>query len=154
MSGDADYLAACFYPGGSTAPPPQAATVSVRELSKNGNGAAAASAVLLEAQSLIKEFSLHGRAGGRTVKAVSGVSMMVERGKTVGLVGESGCGKTTLGRVMVGLQKPTGGTIRFDGHAQEEPPLRLLGSGHRAACHFPLREPLESAANTAERGTT
>jgi len=125
LSGDAGHEVACFYPVGSTAlprvgataPPPQDTRVSVREpAAVNGTGAVAASSALLEAEGLVKEFSLHGRAGGRTVKAVSGVSLMVERGRTLGLVGESGCGKTTLGRVMVGLQKPTGGTVRFDGH--------------------------------------
>ncbi|MHB1496420.1 MAG: ABC transporter ATP-binding protein [Acidimicrobiales bacterium] len=50
-----------------------------------------------------------------TVKAVSGVSFTVRRGETFGLVGESGCGKTTTGRLVVALERPTGGTIRFEG---------------------------------------
>ena len=49
------------------------------------------------------------------VKAVDGVSFDIPRGKTVGLVGESGCGKTTTGRTLVGLYKATGGTVLFDG---------------------------------------
>jgi len=49
------------------------------------------------------------------VKAVDGVSFDIPRGKTVGLVGESGCGKTTTGRTLVGLYKATAGSVEFDG---------------------------------------
>jgi peptide/nickel transport system ATP-binding protein len=50
-----------------------------------------------------------------TVKAVSDVSFSVRRGETFGLVGESGCGKTTIGRLVVALEKPTHGAVRFEG---------------------------------------
>jgi peptide/nickel transport system ATP-binding protein len=50
-----------------------------------------------------------------SVKAVSGVSFSVDVGETFGLVGESGCGKTTLGKIIVGLERPDGGTARFEG---------------------------------------
>ncbi|MBA2332702.1 MAG: ATP-binding cassette domain-containing protein [Actinobacteria bacterium] len=49
------------------------------------------------------------------VKAVDGVSLQIQRGETLGLVGESGCGKSTVGRALLRLYEPTDGTIRFDG---------------------------------------
>lgn len=51
----------------------------------------------------------------KTIKALNGINLSIYRGETIGLVGESGCGKSTLGRVIVGLEKPTEGFIRFDG---------------------------------------
>jgi oligopeptide transport system ATP-binding protein len=55
------------------------------------------------------------------VKAVDGVSFDLRAGKTLGLVGESGCGKTTVGRTILRLIPATGGTVRFDGHDFFEP---------------------------------
>ncbi len=73
---------------------------------------------LLSAQGLVKHYPL--RAGllskrSGAVRAVDGVSFEVARGETLGLVGESGCGKTTVARLVLRLEPPSAGGIRFDG---------------------------------------
>jgi len=73
---------------------------------------------LLEVRDLVKHFPVRKGLLGRTVahvKAVDGISFDVPRGKTLGLVGESGCGKTTAGRCVLRLIEPTSGQVRFGG---------------------------------------
>ena len=68
---------------------------------------------LLEVSDLVKNYAL--RNGRGTVHALRGVSLSIRRGETFGLVGESGCGKTTLARVIVRLDAPTSGSVTFAG---------------------------------------
>lgn len=76
------------------------------------------SPVLLEIDQLVTQFPIKGGLFGRTVdhfKAVDGVSFKLKKGQTLGLVGESGCGKTTLGRSILRLVEPSSGKIIYDG---------------------------------------
>src|SRR5690348_5470817 len=74
--------------------------------------------VVLEAAGLSKHFQAKRGIFGANrgvVRAVDGISFMIERGRTLGVVGESGCGKTTTAKLVLGLEEPTGGAIRFEG---------------------------------------
>ena len=82
---------------------------------------------LVMARNLVKHFPVKGGAFGRqkgAVKAVNDVSFDVMPGETLGLVGESGCGKSTTGRLVLRLIEPTSGQVSFNGHD-----LMTLGSG-------------------------
>jgi len=78
---------------------------------------------LVEVRDLAKTFDVSApwlnrvveRKPKQYVHAVDGVSFSIERGKTLALVGESGCGKSTVARLLVGLYEPTAGSVRFDG---------------------------------------
>jgi oligopeptide transport system ATP-binding protein len=75
-------------------------------------------APLVQVRDLVKHFPVRGGVLQRTVgwvQAVDGVSFDIRRGETLGLVGESGCGKTTVGRLLLRLIEPTSGSIKFDG---------------------------------------
>ncbi|MGA2957187.1 MAG: oligopeptide/dipeptide ABC transporter ATP-binding protein [Thermodesulfobacteriota bacterium] len=93
---------------------------------------------LLKVQGLSKYFALSvpwlGRIFGRQsppiLKAVDGVSLEIQRGQTFALVGESGCGKSTVARVIVGLYAPTSGEILFKGKSLEDPSVRSSPEAH------------------------
>jgi len=92
---------------------PAAAVATEPALAADGNGRP-----LLTLQAVYKEFPvtagmLQRKTG--SVKAVSDVSIEIRAGETFGLVGESGCGKTTIGRMMVALEQPTAGSVIFEG---------------------------------------
>ncbi|WP_246999161.1 ABC transporter ATP-binding protein [Halosolutus gelatinilyticus] len=71
--------------------------------------------VMVEVRDLKTYYGGNGLFGETPVKAVDGVSFDIYRGETLGLVGESGCGKTTLGRTLLHLEEATGGEVQFDG---------------------------------------
>jgi peptide/nickel transport system ATP-binding protein len=101
--------------GGEGTLPPQAA-----ERTRPDAAAAPPGEPLLEVTDLRKHFPVTSgilfKRQVAAVKAVDGVSFSVRRGETLGLVGESGCGKTTTGRMIMNLLRPTAGTIVFEGH--------------------------------------
>jgi peptide/nickel transport system ATP-binding protein len=128
------HLFACFHPVGTVEgavipdmvePVPESESLSGSDLLSMSARAPLTGAngehpdgVLLRAEHLVKNFTvtkgvLQRKVG--EVSAVADVSFSIRRGETFGLVGESGCGKTTLGRLVVGLEKATSGTINFDG---------------------------------------
>ena len=84
---------------------------------------------IVEATDLTKHFrarrtSFGGERG--VVRAVDGISFAIEEGRTLGIVGESGCGKTTTAKLVLGLEEPTGGTMQFEGRD-----LQTLDAGRR-----------------------
>ena len=81
---------------------------------------------LLEARDVQKHFFVREGLRRRALRAVDGVSLYVDPGETLGLVGESGCGKTTLGRTLLRLYEPTGGEVFFDGQRVDRQSMRAL----------------------------
>ena len=105
---------ACFHPRGTTA-------VAADDLGRRRRApdrTPGSAGAVLEVRDVHKRFGLRAtRLFGprRAVHAVSGVSLDVRAGETLGIVGESGCGKTTIGRMLVGLEEPTEGAVSFEG---------------------------------------
>jgi oligopeptide transport system ATP-binding protein len=98
-------------PGQSEAGP---ATAAIADAQRRDAG----TEVLLEVRDLVKHYPVSAGFLGRQVglvRAVDGVSFTIRRGETLGLVGESGCGKTTTGRCILQLERPTSGSVRFEG---------------------------------------
>ena len=95
-------------------------------------------APLLQVRDLVKHFPIGGGLFGRragAVRAVDGISFDLAAGETLGLVGESGCGKTTAGRTILRLIEPTAGSVHFDGADLLALPPRAL---RRARRHLQL----------------
>ncbi len=89
---------------------------------------------LLEVQDLAKRFEVGGSWLGRhrrVIRAVDGISFSLEAGETLGLVGESGCGKSTTGRLILRLIEPSAGRIRLEGRDLLDLPARELWAARR-----------------------
>ena len=149
---------ACFHPVDPDAGPP---VVEVHAPASVSPSAAAADGVpdgapLVEVTDLVKEFPV--MAGGvfrrqvGSVKAVSGVNFTIRSGETFGLVGESGCGKTTIGRMLVALEKANSGSIRFEGLELSHLRGRDLG-GHRRDLQLMFQDPYASLDPRMRVGT-
>ena len=91
------------------------------------------SELVLETKGLVKHFPISrgvvGKSKAGAIRAVDGVDLQLRRGETLGVVGESGCGKSTLAKLLVGLEKPTDGSIMVRG----EDMVRLRGGDLRRA---------------------
>jgi oligopeptide/dipeptide ABC transporter ATP-binding protein len=101
---------------------------------------------LLSVENLEVHFPVRGGVFQRqssTVKAVDGVSFEIARGETLSLVGESGCGKSTTGLALMGLVKPTGGRVTFDGQEIRSFDRRALKS-YRRRMQIVFQDPFSS----------
>ena len=113
-----EHVSACHFASRLDSMTPREVAVEVRTTSVGARTAADDGKPILEVTDLVKEFPNRSgafRNGFGAVKAVSGVSFSIERGKTLGLVGESGCGKSTTGRLVLQLLDADSGSVRFHG---------------------------------------
>ncbi len=102
--------------------------------SPDARDVASSTAIHVEVKQLRKHFNVSSHGwfkSAAVVRAVNGVNFHIRRGETLGLVGESGCGKSTVGRMLLGLDAPTTGTIGIGGAAIEGPRQRLSGEARR-----------------------
>jgi peptide/nickel transport system ATP-binding protein len=112
--------------------------------------AAAPAGPILKAENLCKTFTL--RAGWfsgqlRTIRAVNGISLELARGKTLGLVGESGCGKTTVSKIIMRALTPDSGSVLFDDGGGLRDVFKLKGEelkDYRRAVQFVFQDPFSS----------
>jgi peptide/nickel transport system ATP-binding protein len=98
---------------------------------------------MLHAENIARGYPMRRGILGSTVqvRAVDGVSLAIERGRTLGLVGESGCGKSTTGRLVLGLETPDTGEVRFEG-APLPPPGSAAWRAQRARMQMVFQDPL------------
>jgi peptide/nickel transport system ATP-binding protein len=106
---------------------------------------------LLEAREVVKRFG-DGRPGRRRVQALAGVSLEVAAGESVGLVGESGAGKTTLARCLLGLERPSAGAIVIDGIDAGD--WATLGPGERERLRRTVQMVFQDPASTLNPART
>ena len=95
---------------------------------------------LVEVEHLKQYFQVRSGFKNMTLKAVDDVSFCIKPGETLGLVGESGCGKTTVGRSLLHLYNPTGGTVRFEGEEVTKKNIQRL----RAKMQMVFQDPYSS----------
>ena len=95
---------------------------------------------LVEVEHLKQYFQVRSGFKNMTLKAVDDVSFCIKPGETLGLVGESGCGKTTVGRSLLHLYNPTGGTVRFEGEEVTKKNIQRM----RAQMQMVFQDPYSS----------
>jgi oligopeptide/dipeptide ABC transporter ATP-binding protein len=101
---------------------------------------------IIEVRGLLKHYPVSGGllgSSGRVIRAVDGVSFSLHAGRTLALVGESGCGKTTTAKLLLRLEKPTAGTIHFEGIDLAEATAEQIRQ-YRAAVQAVFQDPWSS----------
>jgi len=123
LEGDSwEHVFRCYFPVGRSEQDADAARLTTADVAHERRAPAATpdgDGTLLRADNLVKNFAVTSGAVLQRkigeVSAVAGISFSIRAGQTFGMVGESGCGKTTVGRLIAGLEKATGGSILLDG---------------------------------------